>query len=240
MNWPICVPRLLIISRIARSVGRASRLKNSSTPRAVAPQQNGHGKRRVKPVRQGRRLHGENWNRPRAPGSSSAARRSQTRPGSPTPRSMIVSRLWASMGTRTVARPSPDCRAAKSLCRRVDPPEGPQVPVEALAIRLEDLGRRLAGRVGLGQHAGRLVLRRQPPLGLLPPGDIVEDDDAPLKHAALVAKGSAGNQDPCPVIAAGIGDVELGLVDRLAADRPDQAEDPRPDRGSCGPARKIS
>ena len=105
---------------------------------------------------------------------------------------------------------------------RVNSPEGAEVPVEAFANRLEDLGGRLGRRVGLGQNAGRLILRRQSPFGLLAKGDVVKDDHSALQRAILVAQGSASDQDPRAIVAAGIRDIKLGVVDRLAADRPDQ------------------
>ena len=121
-------------------------------------------------------------------------------------------------------RPVPGRGASQPLRVRVHPPEHAEVPVQAQADGLEDLHAGLVQRIDLGQDAGGLVLGGQPPLGLLPPGDVVEDDDPALDRAALVPQRAAGHHDPGPVVAAGVGDVELRLVGRLAADGPHQGE----------------
>ncbi len=104
------------------------------------------------------------------------------------------------------------------MCVGIDSPECSQVPVQALTDGFENLGIGLTGRLGLGQHPRGLVLGRQHPLGTLPPRDVVKDDHSSLKVALFIAQRTAGDQNPGSVVAARVGDIELGLVDRFTAD----------------------
>ena len=211
------------MSSMARSTGRASRLKNSRTPRQSPRSRIGTAKAACRPASSaaGRR---RNSGRRRCPAihSGCALGPDAARQAGPA----LQGDLPVMASNRDRSRPGrvQSVGAAQPLRMRVHSPEHAEVPVQALADRLEDLRAGLAERVGLGQHAGRLVLRRQPPLGLLAPGDVVEDDHAALDRAVLVPQRAAGHQDPGPVLAAGIGDVELRLVDRLAAHRPHQRQ----------------
>ena len=91
-----------------------------------------------------------------------------------------------------------------------------------MVSRIREFG--LGRRLGLGQHAGRLILCRQPALRLFSSCDIVENDNASPQRVVFVPQRAAGDEDIGPVVAAGICDVELGLVGRLAAYRPHQRQ----------------
>ena len=119
--------------------------------------------------------------------SSRAARRAVARP----PRSAVAG--WANRLSRTLPCPSRDTHRSSG----------------------ESSGWiRRASR--LGQNAGRFILRRESSLRFLPPGDVVKDDHSALERAVFVAQRSARDENPGAVVAAGIGDVQLGLIDRLA------------------------
>ena len=236
MNWPIWLPRLAIISRMAWSDRPDLAAEELEDAQAFAPEQDRHGEGRRAGRSSARRAAEEVGLAGDVRRSTRARRRPRRGPGSRTPRSRAISRVMASNRGSVQARPA--ARASRSAAAAAcgsTLQNAPRSQSRLSQIVSRIFGRGLAGRVGLGQNAGRLVLRRQPPLGLLSPGDVVEDDDAALDRAALVAQRAAGDQDPGPVLAAGIGDVELGLVDRLAADGPDQRQildgiERRPDR----------
>ena len=180
MNWPIWVPRLFIISSMARSGGRASWLKNSRTPRQSPRKTIGTANAECKPSSWAAARRGELASRAIS-GIQAGWPSAQTRPGSPT--ATLVGQLAGQRlepGADTVGRCHKVAQRSRWVCD-VDSPEGAEVPVEALADGFEDLGVGLGRRIGLGQNARRLVLRRQSPLGFLSPGDIVEDDDPSLQ-----------------------------------------------------------
>ena len=52
----------------------------------------------------------------------------------------------------------------------------------------------------------------------------MEDDDPTLQLVIFVVDGAAGDKNPGAVIAAGISNVELGLIGRLAVNRTDQGK----------------
>ncbi len=136
-----------------------------------------------------------------------------------------MSRVRASNFGADQRRPAPDRRATQPLGVRVDSPERAQVPVQALADGFEDL-----------QRWPGLVSRPRPGRGSshTAPSSLRSDflrrvmswktTTPPCSPPCSSRRRAAGDQDPGTVIAAGIGDVELGLVARLATDRPHQGK----------------
>ena len=100
MNWPIWLPRLAIMSSVARLTGRASRLKNSRTPRQSPWSRIGTAKAACRPAptaAERRRNSGSSAMSAIHWGAASA----QTRPGRRTPRSMATSRVMAANPERS-------------------------------------------------------------------------------------------------------------------------------------------
>ncbi len=211
------------MSKVAWSTGRTSRLKNSRTPRHSPWSRIGTPKPACRPDSSaaGRRRNCGLAGDVRDPLGHRVGPDAARQPG-PALRGDLPRHRREPREVQ--ARPGPQRRAAQPPGTRVDPPEHAEVPAQARADRLEDPWAGLAQRVGLGQHARRLVLRRQPPLRLLAPADVVEDHHPALDRAMLVLQRAAGGRDPRPVLAAGIGDVELRLVDRLAPHGPEQRQ----------------
>ena len=106
----------------------------------------------------------------------------------------------------------------------VDSPDRAEVPVEVLADDLEDPGIRLVERIDLGQNTGRGVLGRLPPLVVLAPGEIVKDHQAALNFPLVVPQRAGVDQHPRPLLQAGMGDEDLDLIERFAADGPKERE----------------
>ena len=232
MNWPIWLPRLAIISSVAvvdRPDLAAEELEHAQ---AIALEQDRHGEAGVQAGRLGGRRPPEEVG---VVGDVRDPLGLRARPRRGRGGRIPSSRLdLPGHGLEPRTGPGPaGCQSAAHRSRCACGSTRQNAPRSQ--SRLVPIVSRICGpasleRVGLGQHAGRLVLGRQPPLGLLAPGDVVEDDHAPLDRPALVPQRAAGDQDPGPVLAAGIGDVELRLVDRLAADGPVSAAGPRRDR----------